>query len=338
MGVDHVAIAEAKLARCLTEVNDLRTREHACLAEIAALELFLRMAEELASEVVTGDGENEPPDQKIRAEEVVTGEQPNVHSPGDPADASPSAISASGAEDRPPVPPLGELTEGQPVLNGAAEKAAAVLPPAGEEPVSPVSSPAPKRDMEELQRRIRVLHDEQPGMLSREAAAELGVSLDVLGRHSKKLNIRWKRADSTPSRTAADEALAERPEPPKKSEAPSRKQQEEAYRAERLARVSALHAAKPWLSPAEAASELLMPVGNLVMFSGDLDILWGQVARPAAPVASAPALAGSLKDKVRMVHRMHPTWTATLVAREIGANVGTVGIYLAQVREELAKA
>jgi plasmid maintenance system antidote protein VapI len=109
--------------------------------------------------------------------------------------------------------------------------------------------------------------------------------------------------------------------------------------------VAALNDREPWLTPDEAAARLHMPVVNLRIFSSELDIEWSQ-PRPIGaptPTPSPPAeIPRTLMQKVTTMHRLHPTWTATLIADALGAPRNTVSSYLATarkvVREERARA
>lgn len=53
---------------------------------------------------------------------------------------------------------------------------------------------------------------------------------------------------------------------------------------------------------------------------------------PQTPVAPPPPRTGTLTDRVRALHQQHPTWTARLIANELGENVNSVSTLLAQVR------
>lgn len=54
---------------------------------------------------------------------------------------------------------------------------------------------------------------------------------------------------------------------------------------------------------------------------------------PQKPVAPPPPpTGGTLRDRVRIVHSQHPTWTAALIGKHLGANANSVSTYLAQIR------
>lgn len=55
-------------------------------------------------------------------------------------------------------------------------------------------------------------------------------------------------------------------------------------------------------------------------------------ATPQTPVGLPPARAGSLTDRVRALHHQHPTWTARMIANELGENANSVSTLLAKVR------
>jgi len=56
-------------------------------------------------------------------------------------------------------------------------------------------------------------------------------------------------------------------------------------------------------------------------------------ANPQKPVAPPPRT-GTLTDRVRAVHHQHPTWTARMIANELGANYTSVSTTLGKVRGE----
>ncbi len=85
--------------------------------------------------------------------------------------------------------------------------------------------------------------------------------------------------------------------------------------------VAALHKAEPWLSP-EATAPSFDPRG-----------VTGSDGPSAAP---APEKRRSLRDRVIAMHRMHPTWTARLIANELGAPLSSVSVYLASARRIVA--
>lgn len=58
---------------------------------------------------------------------------------------------------------------------------------------------------------------------------------------------------------------------------------------------------------------------------------------PQKPVGEPPPPAsGTLLDRVRIIHQQHPTFTARLIANELGANQSSVSVYLATIRKEEA--
>jgi hypothetical protein len=102
--------------------------------------------------------------------------------------------------------------------------------------------------------------------------------------------------------------------------------------------VAALNEAEPWLSPDEAAARLRMPVVNLRIFSTELEITWSHPRRQAAAPAPAPVeVPRTVQQKVTAMHRMHPTWTARLIAQAIGAPLATVSSYLTVARRTVAE-
>jgi hypothetical protein len=110
---------------------------------------------------------------------------------------------------------------------------------------------------------------------------------------------------------------------------------EENERTAKRVEIAALHDAEPWLSPEVAAARVLIPVVNLRIFSQELDIEWSKPR--ALPSIAAPVVSSdrrTLREKVGSMHAMHPTWTARLIANELGAPVSSVSTYLGEVRRQ----
>lgn len=53
---------------------------------------------------------------------------------------------------------------------------------------------------------------------------------------------------------------------------------------------------------------------------------------PQAPVSPPPLNRGTLTDRVRIMHQQHPTWTARMIANELGARLSSVETLLSVVR------
>lgn len=101
--------------------------------------------------------------------------------------------------------------------------------------------------------------------------------------------------------------------------------------------VADLHDREPWLSPDDAAQRLFIPVVNLRIFSQELDITWSHPRPAAVPAEGAHVeIPRTVQQKVTAMHRMHPTWTAPLIAKEIGAPLTTVSTYLSVARRIVA--
>lgn len=58
---------------------------------------------------------------------------------------------------------------------------------------------------------------------------------------------------------------------------------------------------------------------------------------PQTPVAPPPVrTSGTLTERVKLMHRQHPSWTARMIANELGAPVNSVQTLLATARKEAA--
>lgn len=53
---------------------------------------------------------------------------------------------------------------------------------------------------------------------------------------------------------------------------------------------------------------------------------------PQKPVGLPTAPGKTLTDRIRILHRQHPTWTAALIAKELGANAKSVSALLSLIR------
>lgn len=56
--------------------------------------------------------------------------------------------------------------------------------------------------------------------------------------------------------------------------------------------------------------------------------------RPAAIVVPPAGKVTTILDRVRVVHQQHPTWTASMIAKHLGANANSVSTLLATVRRQ----
>lgn len=97
--------------------------------------------------------------------------------------------------------------------------------------------------------------------------------------------------------------------------------------------VAGLNAKHPELTPDDAAARLQMPIANLRIFTKELGIEWA-AERPletTQPVAVRP----TKSERIRLVHEAHPTWTARMIANELGEKENTVSTLLAAIRREV---
>lgn len=170
--------------------------------------------------------------------------------------------------------------------------------------------------------RIVALHDDNPTWTPAMLARRLGLATVAVSMRAKRLKL------ELPSEYVRD---GERP--------PIRKAMndfgnEDAERTTKRDAIAALHDAEPWLTPDEAAARLLIPVVNLRIFSGELEIEWSQPRETSPiPAPSEQPQMLSVRSKVFAMHRHHPNWTAKIIADSLGAKVSTVSVYLAEARQ-----
>lgn len=95
-------------------------------------------------------------------------------------------------------------------------------------------------------------------------------------------------------------------------------------------KVAALHAEHPEYTVAEAANALGCLIRSVRACSELIGIEW-QAARPRQKHEPGSP---TLWDKVVVMHRMHPTWTAAMIAKELGASHDSVRTYLRGARKD----
>lgn len=105
---------------------------------------------------------------------------------------------------------------------------------------------------------------------------------------------------------------------------------EEVERTQKRKQVAQLNARHPELTPEEAAARLLMPLITLRTFTAELGIEWSAARRaePPAPTERRP----TKTERIRLMHEAHPTWTARMIANELGEKETTVSTLLAVIR------
>lgn len=94
--------------------------------------------------------------------------------------------------------------------------------------------------------------------------------------------------------------------------------------------VQALHDAHPEYTARQAREALGLTKGSLSGHSSALGIQWTPVDVPDVPVEVAPKNV----DRVRLVHDQHPTWTARMIANQLGEKEKTVANILGGIRRE----
>jgi len=130
----------------------------------------------------------------------------------------------------------------------------------------------------------------------------------------------------------ADAAPAGEAPAPDASPAPRKRKVdgEEVERTQKRKQVAQLNARHPELTPEEAAARLLMPLITLRTFTAELGIEWSAARRadPPAPTERRP----TKTERIRLMHEAHPTWTARMIANELGEKETTVSTLLAGIR------
>lgn len=100
-------------------------------------------------------------------------------------------------------------------------------------------------------------------------------------------------------------------------------------------RVSAVHAEHPHWNARQIANHIGRPVNSV---QTTLAVVRKAVAAEASPSKVYPitikAPDGSLRDRVRFLHERQPSLTASLIAKELGANASSVSVYLAELRRK----
>lgn len=191
-----------------------------------------------------------------------------------------------------------------------------------EEPIEPARA----IHVPTVRSRVAALHAEHPEYTRKQAAAALGISEGTLDGSSHSQRIKWVREGSPRAADGADPAAARDRKVDGEYQETANKRNE----------VAELHAAEPWLTPDEAAAVLQMPLNNLRMFTLQLDIEWGRQPRPAEPPKKTPPTSGpTLAERVKAQHKLHPTWTARMIAKELGEKETSVSTLLAVARREV---
>jgi DNA-directed RNA polymerase specialized sigma24 family protein len=209
------------------------------------------------------------------------------------------------------------------------------------------AAPAPS-----LLSRVRAYMVDHPDATVRECADALGeepIKVRNTGRRVVVFGATRSAHKTTQSRQEADEAddassapadeFADPEQDDEEVEAFVPPRGEMAERTEKRREVAVLHRREPWLSPEAAATRLAIPVVNLRIFSQELEIAWSQPRPSVEPAPALPEAAPkTLREKVRAIYAMHPTWTPRLIADQLGANVDSVTTYLSEARKLAAAA
>lgn len=181
-----------------------------------------------------------------------------------------------------------------------------------------------------LAAKLRALNAEHPEYTSREVAAALGETPERVRSNSAANKIKWARQKPGPTTTLAQYFKPEPKAPPVEQEPPSSDPDDNPDHSRRN-QVARLHGSEPGLTPREAELRLGMSPMSLRSFSGELGIEW------AAPADTSVAVEPrTLRDKVAAMHRVHPTWTARMIANALGAPYSSVSVYLVAARKEAA--
>jgi hypothetical protein len=192
--------------------------------------------------------------------------------------------------------------------------------------------------------RVARTHDEHPDWTIAKIAAHLNLTTGAVGGHLSALGI--KLGKPAPPKVAS--GLRPQPFPvgdkdgdyvhPSPNKYPAKPAEasptapvfvapkgELAETTAKRGEVAALNGIEPWLLPHEAAARLQIPLVNLRIFSSELGIVWAQPRPEPEPKPSVPAeKSPTISQRVAALRRMHPTWTPTLIATELGIRASDV--------------
>ena len=258
------------------------------------------------------------------------------------------------------------VTAHEPVASSPAGSDAAAIPASPSEtgkPVEPSGSaaPVPKYEL------VRQCHNEHPDWPPSKIAEATGVRKDQIHGLAKFAGIsipteaeyrRALRKQTTEAlKAAAEPAEANKPaEPPQTQPHPKQPPVGTAGRRGALKqKVLAVHAEHPDWTAAQIAEHLGHPSkGSISAYLFDARAEERAVAEREQEerllaearkreeqrnqfAAQVPDTR-TLTERVRMMHQQHPTWTARMIANELGANPNSVSVLLSSIRNPKAKA
>jgi hypothetical protein len=177
--------------------------------------------------------------------------------------------------------------------------------------------------------RVARTHDEHPDWTIAKIAAHLNLTTGAVGGHLSALGIKLGHKGTPRKREEGEPSVpATAPEPPLRAPTAPVFVAPKGELAETTAKrgeVAALNGIEPWLPPHEAAARLQIPLVNLRIFSSELGIIWAQPRPEPEPKPSVPAeKSPTISQRVAALRRMHPTWTPTLIATELGIRASDV--------------
>lgn len=216
--------------------------------------------------------------------------------------------------------------------NARLENAVGVEPP----PSAPFK---PKRVTQ--RQRVKDCHEANPTWSAAEIAAELDMSKANVWSIASQIGIKFEG-----KKTATTDALRKAVEAVERAGPPTPRAEPKLPPAARPAgkslkqRVAETHRAHPDWSSEQIAEHLGAKLGSVSHALHDARTAAGTAevevippANPQTPVAPPPTGEGrTLTERVRAMHHQHPTWTASLIAKEIGAKPTSVSTILGQVR------
>lgn len=278
---------------------------------------------------------------------------PETHAPGVQTDgedrqssslpSSPSVdLSGLAAHEQGPTPspsPMANAPEPESRSTVSRQPGSGDFLPKAKKAPKPPKEPKPPRRITNRQR-VRECHEAHPDWTADQIAEDIGLGAQQVRVIASQTSIKLPRPYT---------AKPQEPEAaPDASEAQPAPEQSPATTADDLnERLIALHTAEPTLTRPELARRLGVTVGkvNYRVERLSLDVPHSRrtddepftpevipPANPQKPVAPPPPRTGTLTDRVRALHEQHPTWTARMIANELGANVNSVSTLLAQVR------
>ncbi len=219
------------------------------------------------------------------------------------------------------------------------------------------TSPTPSKPKRVTQRqRVRECHEAHPDWGAMEIAEETGLSKANVWSIASQIGIKFAGKTNTTTEAlrkaveaspAKPQGAVERAGPPTPRAEPKRLPATKSVDPKRLPikhQVANLHSLHADWDAARIAQEIGAKLGTVETALYEARAAAGESlsepippATPQTPVAPPPTgEKRTLTERVRSLHQQHPTWTATMIAHELGAKQTSVSTILGQVRGKSA--